>query len=89
MLDTNQEMNKANDVFNTVEAVVTRVVRGKDRLGDRCVEVAMELVKRVNSDYGKAIVLLLSGTNKAYQFMFVLRMLTVMVTLGSTQARGY
>ena len=88
MLDTNQEMNKANDVFNTVEAVVTRVVRGKDRLGDRCVEVAMELVKRVNSDYGKAIVLLLSGTNKAYQFMFVLRMLTVMVTLGSTQARG-
>ena len=56
MLDTNQEKNKANDVaamFNTVEAVVNRVVRGKDRLGDRCGEVAMELVKRVNSDYGK------------------------------------
>ena len=56
MLYINQEKNKANDVvavFNTVEAVVTSVVRGMDRLGDRCGEVAMELVKRVNSDYGK------------------------------------
>jgi len=90
VLDTNQEKNKANDVaavFNTVEAVVTRVVRGKDRLGDRCGEVAMELVKRVNSDYGKEIVLLLSGTNTAYQAKSVLRMLTAMVTLGPTQAR--
>lgn len=45
MLDTNQENNKANDVaavFNTVEAIVTRVVRGRDRLGDRCGDVAME-----------------------------------------------
>ena len=42
MLDTNQEKNKANDVaavFNTVEAMV---VRGRDRLGDRCGDVAME-----------------------------------------------
>jgi hypothetical protein len=74
-------------VLNTVEAVVTRVVRGKDRLGDMCGEVAMDLVKSVNSDYGKEIVLLLSGTNTAYQARSVLRMLTAMVNLGSTQAR--
>jgi len=90
MLDTNQEKNKANDVaavFNTVEAVVTRVVRGREKLGDRSMEVAIELVKRVNADYGKEIVLLLSGTNTAYQAKSVLRMLTAMVTLGSAQAR--
>jgi hypothetical protein len=90
VLDTNQENNKANDVaavFNTVEAIVTRVVRGRDRLGDRCGDVAMELVKRVNSDYGKEIVLLLSGTNTAYQAKSLLRMLIAKVTLGPTQAR--
>ena len=50
MLDTNQEKNKANDVaavFNTV--VATRVVRGREKLGDRSMEVAIELVKRVNA----------------------------------------
>ena len=90
ILDTNEEKNKANDVaavFNTVEAVISRVVRGKDKLGDRSVEVAAELVKRVNSDYAKEIVLLLSGTNTAYQAKSVLRMLTAMVTLGPVQAR--
>jgi hypothetical protein len=48
MLDTNQENNKANDVaavFNTVEAMVARVVRCGAKLGDRSGEVAMELVK--------------------------------------------
>jgi len=90
MLDTNQEKNRANDVaavFNTVEAVITRVVRGQDKLGDRSLEVATELVKRVNADYAKEIVLLLSGTNTAYQAKSVLRMLTAMVTLGPVQAR--
>ena len=33
----------------TVEVAVTRVVRGKDRLGDSCGEVAMELVNRVHN----------------------------------------
>ena len=90
MLDTNEQKNKANDiaaVFNTVEAVISRVVRGKDKLGDRSVEVTTQLVKRVNSDYAKEIVLLLSGTNTAYQAKSVLRMLTAMVTLGPVQAR--
>jgi len=90
MLDTNEQKNKANDiaaVFNTVEAVISRVVRGKDKLGDRSVEVTTQLVKRVNSDYAKEIVLLLSGTNTAYQAKSVLRMLTAMVTLGPAQAR--
>ena len=84
MLDTNQEKNKANDVaavFNTVEAVITRVVRGKVKLVDRSMDVATELVKRVNSDYSKEIVLLISGTNTAYQAKSVLRILTAMVTL--------
>jgi len=90
VLDTNQEKNKANDVaavFNAVEAVVLRVVRGGATLSDRSGEVAMELVKKVASDYAKEIVLLLSGTNTAYQAKSVLRMLTAMVTLGPTQAR--
>ena len=88
MLDTNQEKNKANDVaavFNTV--VVTRVVRGREKLGDRSMEVAIELVKRVNADYGKEIVMLLFGTNTAYQAKSVLRMLTAIVTRGPAQAR--
>ena len=42
---------------------------------------------RVNSDYGKEIVLLLSGTNTAYQAKSLLRMLIAKVTLGPTQAR--
>eukprot|EP00092_Neocalanus_flemingeri_P037911 GFUD01041266.1.p1 GENE.GFUD01041266.1~~GFUD01041266.1.p1 ORF type:complete len:1730 (-),score=625.36 GFUD01041266.1:48-5237(-) len=90
MLDTNQEKNKANDVaavFNAVEAVVARVVRCGAKLGPMSRDVATELVRKVNSDYGKEIVLLLSGTNTAYQAKSVLRMLTAMVTLGPTQAR--
>ena len=42
---------------------------------------------RVNSDYGKEIVLLLSGTNTAYQAKSLLRILIAKVTLGPTQAR--
>ena len=49
--------------------------------------VASQVVKRVLSDYDKEIVLLISGTNTAYQAKSVLRMLTSFVMLGSDQAR--
>ena len=49
--------------------------------------VAGQVVKRVLSDYDKEIVLLISGTNTAYQAKSVLRMLTSFVMLGSDQAR--
>ena len=48
--DTNHEKNKVN-------TVVTRLVRGSDRLGDKVGEVTMKLVKRVYSGYEKEIVL--------------------------------
>ena len=49
--------------------------------------MAIELVKRVNADYGKEIVMLLFGTNTAYIAKSVLRMLTAIVTRGPAQAR--
>ena len=49
--------------------------------------MASQVVKRVLSDYDKELVLLISGTNTAYQAKSVLRMLTSFVMLGSDQAR--
>ena len=86
-LDSAQEKVKANDVaavFNAVEAIISHIVRGDDvdRGG-----VSDTIVKRILSDYEKEIVLLISGTNTAYQAKSVLRMLTSFVMLGSNQAR--
>ena len=87
LLDAAQEKVKANDVaavFNAVEAIISHIVRGEDvdRGG-----VSDTIVKRILSDYDKEIVLLISGTNTAYQAKSVLRMLTSFVMLGSNQAR--
>ena len=59
----------------------------KNKANDVAMEVAIELVKRVNADYGKEIVMLLFGTNPAYQAKSVLRMLTAIVTRSPAQAR--
>ena len=59
----------------------------KNKANDVAMEVAIELVKRVNAYYGKEIVMLLFRTNTAYQAKSVLRMLTAIVTRGPAQAR--
>ena len=87
-LDSAVEKIKANDVaqvFLAVEAVVSEVVRTE--AAGRAGDVAKQLVKRVLSDYDKEIILLISGTNTAYQAKAVLRMLTSFVMSGSSQAR--
>ena len=81
-----EEKVKAVDVaavFNAVETVVLRVVKGLDQFRP----VATDLQQQVLADHSKEVVLLLSGTNTAYQAKSVLRMLTAFVTLGPSAAR--
>lgn len=83
---TSEDKVKAVDVaavFNAVETVVLRVVRDLPQYQ----AVAMDLVRQVLSDFPKKLVLLISGTNTAYQAKSVLRMLTAFVTLGPLAAR--
>ena len=87
LLVSSEEKAKANDVacvFSAVESVINYRVRDADVDG---AGVTGEIVKRVLSEYGAEIVLLLSGTNTAHQAKTVLRMLTSFVMVGDDEAR--
>ena len=75
-------------VFLTVEALVLRAAQEEEgATASTMAATALDLVKRTLADYGREVVLLLSGTNTAHQAKAVLRMLAAMVALGSPAAR--